>query len=157
MPAIKKRGAVMELIFDKKEGSAAIVESMFATLLTVMVVITLVISYAAWQTQLERNYEIDLVMHKYLMEMEMADYSDQMAINGIFDALENELEEKHNMTGISFSGSSVTPVNSGAKITLHVTGSMTQALVEMPGGLAGSILKRQTVTVDITKTGTAMY
>lgn len=145
-------------MFRKKKGDSAVVSGMIVTILTLMVIITAVFAYTSWQTQLEHTYEIDLVMHKYLAEMESADFSDQSTINALYASLEAELEQ-HHVSGIRFTGSTLTPVSSGEKITLHMTGNMDIYYVTMPenGGLTDAFRTAKTINLDITKSGTAMY
>ena len=131
---------------------------MLAAILTLFVIVTAVFTYAMWQAQLERTYEIDLIIHKYLVEMETTDFSSQAAISSIYSQLRTELEE-HHITNISFAGSTQNPVETGRKITLHVTGEIDLSHVEMPtgGGIAGAVLGKETHVLDLVKSGTAMY
>ena len=145
-------------MFQKKKGDASTVGGMIATCFTLFVVFTAVYAYAAWQAQLEQSYEIDLVMHKYLVEMETIDFSSQTAINQTYNSLKTELQQ-HGVSGISFSGSTQAPVEPGEKISLHVTGTVHVSYVDMPAGagLAGASMAGTNMTIDITKNGTAMY
>lgn len=142
----------------KRKGDSAVVGGMIVTMLTLIIIITAVFAYASWQSQLEKNYEIDLVLHKYLVEMESIDFSDQSAIDDLYNRLEAELVQ-HHVTGINFEGSTRSPVDTGEKITLRLRGSMEISYVSMPqdGGLASAFTIKDNVHVDITKGGTAMY
>lgn len=140
----------------KKKGDSAVVGGMAATFLTLAVIFTAIFTYASWQTQLEQRYEIDLVMHKYLTELETI--SRQADIDTVFGKLKAELEE-HGMSGISFEDSSTTLKEPGSRIILHITGTMPVSSVTVPddAGPAGAVTTTNDIRIDITKTGTAMY
>ena len=142
----------------KRKGDSSVVGGMIVTMLTLLVIVTAVFAYASWQSQLEKRYEIDLVLHKYLVEMESIDFSDENIIDDFYDRLKEELEQ-HQLTDIDFGGSTSAYVETGEEIKLRLTAKMEIKYISMPqnGGLAGAFTVTDVISIDVTKVGTAMY
>lgn len=153
----KKRNLLLNrILLSKESGDSSIVSSIIIVVITLVVFVLCMLLYISFQGQVEKQFEVDLVVHKYMTKLETIDYSDSAEAADIFNLMKTELASK-GMTDIDFSGSSTGTVPSGGQITLHVTGKLKSYGIQLGSGLFDASGFTKTWAVDVRKSGTAMY
>ena len=115
---MKTNGITRKILLRKESGDATIITAILTVIITLFVFIIAIYAYTFWQQRLQRVYDIEIIAHRYLMEMELTDFSDQEKINDIYNNLTEELAAC-GVTEIDYGGSSESPVADGAKITAY--------------------------------------
>lgn len=151
---IKEKAAF--LLFYKSRGGASLITGMFSVILTLLVLIIAIYSYTLWQSRLQTKYNLELTAHKYLMAMELADFSDQSVIDGIYAQMDSELGGM-GLYDIGYSGSTVSPIQNGEKIELKITGKIRLKDIQPGSGLSVYSMSFREFEINIEKSGTAMY
>ena len=152
---MKTNGTTRKILLRKESGDATIITAILTVIITLFVFIIAIYAYTFWQQRLQRVYDIEIIAHRYLMEMELTDFSDQEKINDIYNNLTDELAAC-GVTEIDYGGSSESPVADGAKITLHIKGKINIKSLTVSGFTAVTVGDRD-YDIDIEKSGTAMY
>lgn len=144
------------LLFAKRSGDATLITGIFTVIITLLVFIIAIYSFALWQGRMMKIYDIELVAHRYLMQMEITDFSNMAEINSIYDNLTAELTE-YGVTGIDYEGSTDCTVTNGEKIVLHIKGRVSLKNLSLGNSLTVINITDRQFEIDIEKQGTAMY
>jgi len=152
----KMKEKISCLLFYKNRGDASLITGMISVILTLLVFIIAIYSYTLWQSRLQKKYNIELTAHKYLISMELADFSDQAVIDDIYTQLEDELQAM-GLYDIDCSGSTQSPVQNGEKIYLKIYGKIKLKDIQPGAGLSSYITVEKDFEINIEKSGTAMY
>lgn len=128
--------------------------AMIGMIITLFISLILIMSYTSWHTKLAVKDSIVLTVNSYLKAVETAGY--------FTDELQGALEEELNQYGlenISFAGSSLSPVQYGGKVYLHVSGKLhlteTPSLVIENGRI--QFTKESYMNVELIRKGISFY
>ena len=140
-------------MLQKHKGDIGI-GSMLGMIITIFISLVLIMSYTSWHTKLAVKDSIVLTINSYLKSVETAGF--------LTDELQEGLEEElstYGLENISFGGSSLSPVQYGDKVYLHVTGKLhltvTPTLVLSGGSI--QFTNESYMDVDIMRKGISFY
>ena len=136
----------------KRLSGYSVLSDMIPVILTIIITGILGIMFSMWIGQFEQKEAVNSVVREYLLKMETVGYLSQTDRN----SLKQELN-KYNVKNISFSGTTVTPVENGEKVCLKITGVMKVKYLHLETLFHWTTGREAVVPLVIERTATALY
>ena len=143
----KNRNAILK---QKIKGDSTYIATLISIFMLVAVFAVLFYSVA----QISSQNKIERAYRQYLLQMETQGYLTDSARASLIQDL-----TALGVTNIDLSGTTISPVEYGGKVVLHISGDLAVDAVKSETGAHGDVLKKgqEVIRIDITKTGTALY
>ena len=136
----------MKFIFQKDEGNFVDFVTIMIAILAVMVV---AVAYIGWVGNLHDKNKIDDIAREYLLRMEVEGYLTDSDHAELINDL-NDID----VSSVSISGTTRTPLSYGEKITIKITGEITVQKINLLSSLSIQKTTEQ-VPFSVTKSSTA--